>query len=269
MALYRICAKLREQRRRIWSGYTGFRRAVKRSIGGPVCLSMMAACPALLHAQSWSGAVALSSQLVDRGLAITPVTPTVQGSISRTTATGWSFSAAGSAEVRAPGESSEVLVQGAHYWMLSSNWQMQASLLYYDYPGNSRAGAFNRAETSVDWIYRDLLTFGLSASYLTGNGQDHQPHGALDVNLHWPLAPHLAASAGIGAAQSFMGSYGYDLSQYSPGRGRLYGYGQVGLIWTNAHWRVELDRVVVDPGMRRQWGNLAAAPWVATLSRSF
>ncbi len=233
---------------------------------GLVSMAIATWLPMSLHAQSTniSGVVALSSQLVDRGLAVTPVTPIFQAAASWTSPSGWSLGLSGGTELRSPGNVTEALAQASHYWSLSSDWQMQASLLYYDYPSNARSGAFDRAETGVSWIYRDVLTFGLSATSLTG-GNDHQPRGAADLNVHWPLTKHFSVSAGLGVAQSL-------LSPYTPngyGRASVYRYGHAGLMWGYGPWRIELDRIMIDPGSRREWGNLAPSPWVATISRSF
>ena len=67
---------------------------------------LVGACVApALHAQSstFSGAVALSSQLVDRGQAITRTTPILQGAASWTFPAGWSLGLSASTEVRSPG----------------------------------------------------------------------------------------------------------------------------------------------------------------------
>lgn len=231
-----------------------------------VSIAMAACLSTRLHAQSSniSGAVALSSQLVDRGLAVTPPTPILQGAVSWTSPTGWSLGVSGSTEVRSPKHLSEALAQVSRAWSLSSDWQMQASLLYYDYPGNARAKFFDRTETGVSWIYRDILTFSLSGICLI-NGRSHQPHGAADINFHWPLAWHFSVSAGAGIAQSLISPY----KSYDYGRASVYRYGHVGLMWSYGPWRVELDRVAADPGSHEQWGNLVASPWVATISRTF
>jgi uncharacterized protein (TIGR02001 family) len=229
-----------------------------------------------LYAQSnnFSGAVALSSQLVDRGLAVTPPTPSLQAAVSWTSPAGWSFGLSASTEVRSPGHVTETVAQASRYWSLSSDWQMQASALYYDYPGNARGRVFDRTETGVNWIYRDVLTLGISAVWPTGSGGNHQPRGAADVDVHWPLPWHLSISAGAGVAQPLLGAYSlYGSGQNSYGyvyeHPSVYGYGHAGLTWSNGPWRAELDRIVTDPGSRRQWGSLAASPWVGTMSWSF
>ncbi|MET3651299.1 hypothetical protein [Dyella japonica] len=216
--------------------------------------------------------MALSSQLVDRGLAITPDTAVLQGAVSVTLPSGWAFGASASAELRDVSPPAEAFVQASRYWRIAPDWQLQAGLLYYDYPSRG-GGAFNRTEGSVNWIYRDVLTMGLSAIYPTG-GTSRQLRGAADVAFHWPLPWGFAFSAGAGYAQAQVpyyrvygngsgGSYGY----HGGDRVNSYGYGHLGLIWGQGPWRVEVDRMIVDHTMRQE--NLAASPWVATISVSF
>lgn len=219
-----------------------------------------------LHAQSasWSGTAALSSQLIDRGLAITPDTPSLQGALAWTSASGWSFGVSGSTELRTAGHVTQAIAEASRYWRLSADWQMQTSLLYYDYPGNSGSKVYDRSEAGVSWIYRDVLTFGLSAARLNG-GQDHQPRGAADLDLHWPLPWHMSLSAGAGIAQTLIVPDG----NYPGSHSNHYSYGHAGLIWNYGAWRLELDRIAADIAAQRQGGGPSAAPWVATLSRSF
>lgn len=224
--------------------------------------------PAHGQSSTLSGTVAVSSQLIDRGLAISPVTPILQGQISWASASGWVIGASAATEARSPGHGSEALVQAAHYWTLSDDWRMQGGLIYYNYPGYARGHPFDRAEAGVHWLYRDVLSIGISAATLT-HGSDHDPRGAADIDLHWPLPQHFALAAGLGVAQplaereSHRNGHYYYLHQ-SP----YYGYGHLGLAWAYGAWHVELDRVFTDPAIRRQ-DNLAAAPWVATISWSF
>jgi hypothetical protein len=258
-------------------------------------LLMMGLClPLALHAQStgFSGTAALSSQLFDRGQAVTRNTPILQGAASWTFPAGWTLGVSGSSELRSPGHVVEALIQASRDWSLSGDWRAQTSLLYYTYDGNARANAFDRTEAGLHWTYRDVLTFGLSAIYVIG-AKGHRPRGAADLSLHWPLAWHFSLSAGAGVAQSSItpynpytpytpyipytpyrygqsDSYDYDrASPYGHVRAGLYGYGHAGLLWSNGPWRVELDRIVADHGAQRQWNDLRASPWVATISRSF
>jgi hypothetical protein len=247
---------------------TAFRRI-------PLALLSTALLVAPAHAQSnnLSGAVALSSQLIDRGLAISPVTPILQGSVAWTSASGWALDLSAATETRSLGHGSEAMAQLAHYWSLSSDWRMQAGVIYYSYPGNAGARDFERVETSVSWLYRDVLSFGLSGITLT-RGDDHQPKGAADIDFHWPLPQNFAFSAGLGVAQPLAGStpsyYGYVQGHgyaHVGVRTPTYGYGQLGVSWVHGPWRVELDRVFTDPDIRRQGGT--AAPWVATIAWNF
>lgn len=249
-----------------------------------ILLSAVFAAPAHAQSSSFSGAVALSSQLVDRGLALSPVTPILQGNASWSTASGWSLSVSAATETRSPGHGSEAMAQLARYWSLSNDWRMDAGVVYYAYPGNAAARPYERVEASVNWMYRDVLSFGLSGITLT-HGEDHQPKGAADVDFHWPLPQNFAFSAGLGVAQPLTSSmgvwtpsdngsaqhYGYSYRQHygyvynhAPS---YYGYGHLGVSWAHGPWRVELDRVFTDPDIRRQGS--AAAPWVATIAWNF
>ena len=116
---------------------------------------LVGACLApALHAQSsaFSGAVALSSQLVDRGQAITRTTPILQGAASWTFPAGWSLGLSASTEVRSPGHVVAALAQASRHWSLAGDWQLQAGLLYYRYPGMGRSRGFDRAEATEEAI---------------------------------------------------------------------------------------------------------------------
>ncbi len=240
--------------------------------GARCALAVGVAClPALAGAQAitWNGTAAVSSQLVDRGLAITPDTPVLQGAVSMSTASGWSAGLTASAEARSPGKVVEALAQGSRAWALSDDWQMQGRLLYYDYPSNSRLHAFDRAEANLGWIYRDVLSFGLAAIRVTG-GSDHALRGAADLDLRWPLPWRLALTAGLGYAQSLPSPYRHRWQRYYANLDAgPYGYGQLGLAWNRGGWRAELDRVMTDPASRHQAGVPGASSWVATISRTW
>ncbi len=266
--LRRYRSQLRTPDRGIWGA------CVTRAQLGFISVAIAALLCTPLHAQSttFNGAAGLSSGLFDRGQAITGNTPILQGAASLTSAGGWSLGLSGSTEVRSPGRIVEALVQASRDWSLSSDWQMQANLLYYRYPGESGSKASDRAEAGANWTYRDVLTFAVSAIYVFG-AKDHQPRGAADLDFHWPLAWHFSLSAGVGVAQSLTAPYTPYRNGYASygdfDRTGLHGYGHAGLLWGNGPWRIELDRIVADEGTQRQWAALGASPWVATISRSF
>ena len=245
----------------------------------PGCMAVaVAACLFMppLHAQSKNldGEVALSSQLIDRGVAITPATPILQGAVSWTSPAGWSLGVSGSTEARSPGRVVEALAHASRYWSLSGDWQMQASVLYYRYPGSGGARAYDRAETGVNWTYRDVLSLGVSAIYVIG-AKEHRPRVAADASFHWPLPGRFSLSAGAGAAEATIAPYSPYHHEYAGSYryvhagGGLHGYGHVGLSWSGGHWRMQLDRILADPATRQQWDVMGASPWVATISRSF
>jgi hypothetical protein len=241
--------------------------AARGLLGGGLGLLALAWVPPLL-AQSApiGGSVALDSQLVDRGLAITPATPILQGEARWSSPTGWSLDLAAGSELRSP-RLAEALAQLARAWQVSGNWQVQASLLYYDAPRRGRARPYRRMEADMSWIYRDVLTLGLSALRPLGD-PDARTNLALDANLHWPLTRHLSLAAGAGVARFQRAAYGY-YGYYGETGSAYYGYGQLGLAWTAGRWRAELDRIATDgaPPSRRGTGGLS--PWLASVSWSF
>lgn len=242
---------------------TGFRGALAAGLG-----LLAAGClPTALHAQSArpGGTVALTSQLVDRGQAITPATPVVQGELRWSSPSGWSLDVAAGSDVRSPALA-EGLVQLARAWPVSANWQLQTGLLYYDAPRRGNARAYRRVEADMSWIYRDVLTLTLAALRPISAGDD-RIHPALDANLHWPLTRRLSLAAGAGVARFQHGYYGY--GYYGPTRSSYYRYGQAGLLWSEGRWHVELDRIATAgaPSARRGTGGLS--PWLASVSWSF
>jgi uncharacterized protein (TIGR02001 family) len=217
-----------------------------------------------LHAQDApvGGAVALTSQLVDRGLPITAATPVVQGELRWDSSSGWSVGAAAASELRSP-RLAEGMLHVARSWPLSDSWQMQASLLYYDAPRRGRARAYRRAEADLAWIYRDVFTLNLAALRPVGS-RDAHVNPAAEANLRWPLTRHLSLLAGLGVArvQRYYHYYGETESDY-------YRYGQAGLAWSDGRWRIELDRIATHgaPPPRRGTGGLS--PWLASVSWTF
>lgn len=220
-----------------------------------------AVAPAQAQSQAWSGVVALGSQLVDRGVAITPRGPILQAAGTWSPPGGWAIGASASAQLQAPRRIVETLAQVARSWSLSSDWQMQSNLLYYHYPRHGQARTYDRTEFGVGWIYRDVVTIGLSATHLNDYG-GQRPRGAADLGLRWPVARHLSITASAGVAQELV-----------PPRGRSYDwpnhyyYGHLGLTWNEGPWRVDLAHIMSN---RDTHGfQPEVSPWVATVAWAF
>lgn len=209
-----------------------------------------------------TGELALSSQLVDRGIAITRPGVALQGAASWNWPSGWSLGVSGGFDLRDPDHLADGVVHVSRFQNLSDDWQMQTRLLYYHYSGIVHAGFY---EAGVDWVYREMLTFGLSAIYSAGN-QRLRP--AADVDLNWPLRWNLSLAAGLGVAGYSVpvnGSYG----NYGKGPASYYRYGHLGLMWRHERWQFRLERMLIGTEDRERMGRLAASPWLATLSMSF
>ena len=239
------------------------------AVAAQVCL------PVAAHAQSrLDGKIALSSQLVDRGLAVTPATPILQGAVSWASPAGWSLGVAGAVETRSPGTPVMALARISRAWAPSAEWQAQASVLYYDYRAR---GIPDRLDANVYFTYRDLLSLGLSAIRVDNPRAPRRVTGAADATLNWPVTRHLSLSAGAGIGQATVTTYGrrppYPYAEgrvyyYRYDRVRTYGYGSIGFAWSDGPWRLQVDRNLDSLGEQRVYGSRAPG-WVATLSRAF
>jgi uncharacterized protein (TIGR02001 family) len=226
----------------------------------PVAALLLWGTPAA-HAGDWSGTVAMSSQLVDRGVAVTPPAPIAQGAVNWVARDGWSLGVSASYQTRDPGRLAETLAQVAKSWSLSDDWQLQAGLLDYRYPGGGGSQrTYDRTELGGSLIWRDVLTASVSAIKLAHRSGGLR--GAADVGFRWPLGWHVSATGGIGLAQ-----YLAPLSQYYPDRPNRYSYGHGGLVWQEGAWRVELIHVFTN--RERNRGEQRVSPWTATVALAF
>jgi hypothetical protein len=236
-----------------------------------VCFFAATGIPVPARAQSsFGGEVAVGSQLVDRGLAVTPARPVVQGAVSWTTPGGWALGVSAGALMRSPGNIAESLVQGSRAWVVSTDWQVQAGLMYYRYTRIGNTREYKRAEAAMGWVYRDTLTLSLSA--VRGiSALDEKVRPGADIDFRWPLPLHLGVSAGAGFSQTLVVAerYGANGARTFYPRMAAYRYGHLGLSWERGPWRMELERVGTDLSRRNRRDNPGAAPWIGTVSFAF
>lgn len=228
-------------------------------------LALLAPVAALAQSTGNGGlgaTLGLTSQLVDRGVALSPPTPILQAAVSWSTPVGWALGVSASSETDHPRRVRESMAQVDHAWTLSGDWQAQAGLIYYRYNQHSNAWRpYDRTELSGSLIYRDVLTFGVSAAQMT-HASGHGPRLAADIDLRWPLAPHLSLIAGAGISQYLVvPRYRYDAAPD-------YEYGHLGVVWENGAWRIELKRMATQDAPRpRHTSDLS--PWNAAIAFSF
>lgn len=204
----------------------------------------------------WQGQLAVASELTDRGVSVYPRRPTLQAD-AQVARGHWSLAAAASTDLAGRGER-RVLVRVSHYRTLSDDWQLDAGLGWYGYPGGGWARAFDRAEAGVGLGFRDVLALNLTAiDYRAWPGQRAGLQWALDAGLRWPLGDAWSVTASLGQA---------DLP---PQPDRRYRYGGIGLAWQQGGWRVELNRLGAGGTARSALGDAARARWSALVLRSF
>lgn len=205
----------------------------------------------------WTGHVAVASELTDRGLLVGPRRPSLQAALTAVHNQRWTWSF--SASVPSGHErQGRVSAQVGRYERLSDDWQLDAGLAYYAYPGDTVAARANRWELQAGAAYRDLLSLGVAALHFPAwPGQRAGLQWALDLGLRWPLAAGWSATASLGQADV-------------PAQPRWrYRYGGLGLAWQTADWRLELNRLGSDDTARRVSGAAADARWSATLTRAW
>lgn len=241
------------------------RRALPAILLPAACL-LASFAPAHAQTPRFGGEVALSSQLVDQGIALTADEPVLQGAVSWTAPAGWSFGVAGGVEARSPGTGVFTLARASRAWTPSADWLAQASLLYYDYRSSAgRATTPDRMHANLYFTWRDTLTFGVSAIRPAG---DHPRRvlGAADAEIAWPLGRHFTLSAGAGVAQALV----VRGRRYRYERVEGYRYGNLGLAWNGGPWRLEIDRTANTlPARDAYYGAGTPSDWVATLAWSF
>jgi hypothetical protein len=205
----------------------------------------------------WQGELAAASELIDRGLAIGPRRPLLQAQVSGYFGASWSASLAASVQDNRL-DNTRVLARLGRSWSLSNDWQAEAGLGYYAYPGDARYRSFDRSEFGVSASFRDLLSLGLTAiHYPAWPGSRAGLHWAMDIGLRWPLAENWSATASLGRA---------DAPMYSSVR---YTYAGLGLAWQQGAWRAELNRLGASASSLRWAGDLAQWRWSATIARNF
>jgi hypothetical protein len=229
--------------------------ALAPAFGTAAALALVAGTAAAQPLQ-WQGELALASELTDRGLSVFPRRPALQAA-AQVARGRWSLAAAASTDLAGRGEH-RVLARVSHYRSLSDDWQLDAGLGWYGYPGDSRARAYDRTEAGIGLGFRDVLSLNLTGiDYPAWPGRRAGLQWALEAGLRWPLGDAWSFTASIGQA---------DLP---PQPGRRYRYGGIGLAWQQGDWGVELNRLGADRTARHLTGEAARARWSALLLKSF
>ena len=184
-------------------------------------------CNGAASAQSLmlNGEASLASDLTERGVSYWPREAASQGLLALSDGAHWSATLTLSAPLEHVRDYQAVARFGA-YWNASENWQLQARLGTYAYPGGGYYRFYNRTELGFGTSYRDLWTLDLSAAQLS-EGDSHL-YPAIDLGLRWPLSEQWALAAGLGRTELF---WWPDL---------WYTYADVGLVWQAGGWRAAL-----------------------------
>ena len=184
-------------------------------------------CSSAASAQSLTlnGEASLASDLTERGVSYWPLQAAAQGLLALSDGAHWSATLTLSAPLEHVHDYQAVL-RGSVYWNASENWQLQARLGAYAYPGGGYYRFYNRTELGLGASYRDLWSLDLSAAQLD-EGDSHL-YPAIDLGLHWPLTEQWSLAAGLGRTEMF----------WWPGV--WYTYADAGVVWQSGPWRAAL-----------------------------
>ncbi len=184
-------------------------------------------CSSAASAQPWTlnGEASLASDLTERGISYWPLQAAAQGLLALSDGAHWSATLTLSAPLGHVHDYQAVARFGA-YWSANENWQLQARLGTYAYPGGGYYRFYDRTELGVGASFRDLWSLDLSAAQLD-EGDAHL-YPAIDLGLHWPLTEQWSLAAGLGRAEMF----------WWPGT--WYTYADAGVAWQSGPWRATL-----------------------------
>jgi len=222
-------------------------------------LAALVACAcatnALAQVRALSGELALSSELTERGAFVGERKPFLQGAMTFYDPSGWSAGLAVGLQEDGS-RTSRVIARTAYDWMLSNDWQSQAWLQYYAYPGDKASQVFDRAEGGLNVGFRDLLVLGVSAFHYPHTYSDSAPYRwTADVGARWPLGESVSLTAALGHA-----------SVKPSGR---YSYGSAGLAWRRGAWQLEINYLDTDDRARALLRSSTPGHWSAAVAHSF
>lgn len=231
------------------------RPGVGRGLG--LVMLVLTSGGAVAQPLQWVGQLTAASELTDRGLLIGPRRPQLQAAVTAVHDQRWALSLSAGAPVGSLNQG-RLLARIGRYERLSDDWQLDAGLAYYAYPGDAEAGNGDRWELQLGTGFRDVLSLDLSAMhYPAWPGRRAGLQWALDLGLRWPLGAGWSATASLGHA---------DLPAVPQWR---YRYGGLGLAWQGPAWRVALNRLGSDATARRVMGLAGQSRWSATVVRPF
>lgn len=201
-----------------------------------------------------AGEASLGSDFTQRGVWLWPGRPVAQAAVLLSGASRWSLGLAATAPL-GYGAARQVVAHASVYWPLAADWQAQARLAGYRYPGSSDPNNYDRSETTLAATYRDLWSVAISVSRLSGEGS--RLYGAVDLGLRWPLSERFALAAGWGRAElvAWPGIY--------------YSYADVGLNWHDGPWRAGLRYLGPASSVRRYLREAAQAHVSVSATRVF
>ena len=212
-------------------------------------------------ADVWGGSLALTSDYLVRGLSRSDDRAALQLDVHYLNNSGVVAGLFASNAQVAPGESSNVELDGfvGFAWTLSSDWRGRALLNHYAYPWDHRRSGYDYDELDLDATYQGWLSIGLFYSpnaprYSSYRGLIGVTSTAAEVSVQRPVWRRLSATLGVGYSR--LG--GPDPAGYT--------YGSAGAAWDLAPVSLALSYIDTTAGAKALFYNAAAGGrWTGTV----
>jgi uncharacterized protein (TIGR02001 family) len=189
-------------------------REVVRTLGSVAALLVgIAVSPMQCRAaKEWSGALALTSDYLVRGISRTSNNPALQVAVNYSNPAGFLAGASASNTQYDPSRPADVELSAfiGYAWNLNDDWRGKILGSHYAYPWNPTDAHYSYDEIDLDIAYQGWLHFDLNYSPNTPRripppyaSRTRVDEKSAEVNVQRPIVGKLSATAGIG--YSFVG----------------------------------------------------------------
>jgi uncharacterized protein (TIGR02001 family) len=210
-------------------------------------------------ANEWSGALALTSDYLVRGISRTSNDPALQIAVNYSNPAGFlagAFASNAQIDPRAP-KDVELSAYIGYAWKLNDEWGAKILGSHYAYPWNQAGSRYAYDELDLDvafqgWLHFDLNYSPNSPRYLPAPYENHErvAEKAAEVNLQRPILGKLSATAGVG--YSFVG--GPDSGGYTYwSAGAAYGWRSVTLALSYVNTSDEAKALFYNAAASGRW----------------
>ena len=182
----------------------------RRRIAQRAVLLMLAAGGTLVSqdalAQSWSGALGVSSDNLYRGISLTDGRPAWLVDLHYDAGNGWDIGLGASAEhLRQQSAGAQLTAYLDRRWQLDDDWAAKAGIVHYNSPWNARSGYWSYDEINAAVGYRGQWTLAVALSpdrlsAIPSQRGERVVTTSIELTYHQPIAGRWSGDVGLGYA---------------------------------------------------------------------